>query len=34
VAWGWFHQYGVASSRPPVGNAHRWHAHPKLGLEI
>jgi hypothetical protein len=24
VAWSWFQQSGVASSRPPAGNASRW----------
>jgi hypothetical protein len=24
VAWSWFRQSGVVSSRPPAGNAHRW----------
>src|SRR5574341_1161198 len=24
VAWSWFRQNGVLSSRPPAGNAHRW----------
>src|SRR5574341_1316774 len=26
VAGGWLRQNGVASSRPPAGNAHRWAA--------
>ena len=24
VAWSWFRQNGVVSSRPPAGNANRW----------
>jgi hypothetical protein len=24
LAWSWFHQNGVISSRPPAGNARRW----------
>jgi len=24
VAWSWFRQNSVVSSRPPAGNAHRW----------
>jgi len=24
VAWSWFRQSGVISSRPPAGNANRW----------
>jgi len=24
VAWSWFRQIGVLSSRPPAGNASRW----------
>jgi hypothetical protein len=26
VAWSWFRQSGVISSRPPAGNANRWAA--------
>src|SRR6266511_5635662 len=26
VAWSWFRQAGVTSSRPPAGNADRWAA--------
>jgi hypothetical protein len=26
LAWSWFRQNGVVSSRPPAGNASRWAA--------
>lgn len=29
VAWSWFRQNGVVSSRPPAGNASRWAAMPR-----
>ena len=28
VAWSWFRQNGVTSSRPPAGNASRWAVSP------
>ncbi len=34
VAWNWFRQNGVLSSRPPAGNASRWAPEKAVSVDV